>query len=152
MALKPKVTKAQQDKAAQEKALKAQEKALKAQERAAKAAEAEEDQDNTFSDTFYYEMNKLGSYTRQDATNALKALQSATLEHLVQKGRCLVNNVGRFALSPRDEREGVNPRTRERVRIPASMGVSFRPAKAMKVALVDVKVPVLETSEETVAE
>ena len=39
---------------------------------------------------------------------------------------------GTFEVRERKEREGINPRSKEKITIPASRTVGFRPAKALK--------------------
>lgn len=39
---------------------------------------------------------------------------------------------GKFEVTERGERDGINPATKERIRIKASKNVKFRPAKSLK--------------------
>jgi DNA-binding protein HU-beta len=43
-----------------------------------------------------------------------------------------VSGFGSFEIRNRAERQGTNPRTREKVTIPASKAVGFRPASSLK--------------------
>lgn len=46
-----------------------------------------------------------------------------------------LSGFGTFELRQRSERQGVNPRTKEAITIPASKTVGFKPGKALKESL-----------------
>jgi DNA-binding protein HU-beta len=53
-----------------------------------------------------------------------------------QRGeRCSIPGLGSFAVSERKAREGLNPRTKEKIRIPASKNVRFKAGKDLKTQL-----------------
>lgn len=54
---------------------------------------------------------------------------------LTEKGVVDLAGFGKFDVRYRAERDGFNPQTREKIRIPASHSVGFRPAKALKDAV-----------------
>jgi DNA-binding protein HU-beta len=50
-----------------------------------------------------------------------------------QKGeRCAIPGLGSFSVSQRSAREGLNPRTREKITIPASKNVRFKAGKDLR--------------------
>ena len=51
---------------------------------------------------------------------------------ITEEGRLSYPGFGTFEVRERKEREGLNPRTKEKITIPASKTVGFRPAKALK--------------------
>ena len=74
----------------------------------------------------------LGS-SRAEAERALDAFVEGVLEGL-KKGKedVAILGFGSFRVSHRKERMGTNPQTKERIQIPASIGVGFRAGKALK--------------------
>ena len=58
------------------------------------------------------------------------------ISELCQRGeRCSVPGLGSFAVSQRKAREGRNPRTKEKITIPASKNVRFKAGKDLRDAL-----------------
>ena len=53
-------------------------------------------------------------------------------ETLVQEGRIELRNFGVFEVKQRKARKGRNPRTGEKVKVPAKMVVTFRPGRQME--------------------
>lgn len=73
--------------------------------------------------------------SRRDAANAVDAVLDTVTD--VLKGRDSVNftGFGKFATSDRKARQGVNPRTGEKVQIPASTVPKFTAGSALKSAV-----------------
>jgi nucleoid DNA-binding protein len=77
----------------------------------------------------------LGS-SRADAERSLDAFVESVLEGLKKGQDVAILGFGSFRVSHRKARMGTNPQTKERIQIPASIGVGFRAGKALKERLV----------------
>ena len=73
----------------------------------------------------------LGS-SKAEAERALAAFVDTVVEGLVADGDVAILGFGSFRISRRKARMGTNPQTKERIEIPASIGVGFRAGKAIK--------------------
>ena len=73
----------------------------------------------------------LGS-SKAEAERALHAFIDSVTEGLVKDGDVAILGFGTFRRSERKARMGTNPQTKERIHIPASVGVTFRAGKALK--------------------
>ena len=70
--------------------------------------------------------------SKSQAKQAVSAVFTAMSEHLAAGERIQVSGFGSFEVRDRAERQGTNPRTREKVTIPASKKVGFRPASSLR--------------------
>lgn len=70
--------------------------------------------------------------TKSEAKKAVSAVFDTLSERLASGDRVQVSGFGSFEIRDRAERQGTNPRTREKVTIPASKAVGFRPASSLK--------------------
>jgi integration host factor subunit beta len=69
---------------------------------------------------------------------ALQAVQrtfDGITETLVEEGRIELRNFGVFEVKKRKPRRACNPRTGEKVKVPARMVVTFKPGKEMEVRI-----------------
>ena len=82
---------------------------------------------------------------QRDAEQAVKALQDAIVDALVQGQRIEIRGFGSFSIHHRPERTGRNPRSGEAVAIPEKRVPHFKPGKALREA-VDQRTAELETS------
>jgi DNA-binding protein HU-beta len=73
--------------------------------------------------------------TQAQANKALQSFIAAVSEEIKGSGSINVNGLGTFSVSERAARSGINPRTREPIKIPSSKSVKFKCAKALKDAL-----------------
>ncbi len=73
----------------------------------------------------------LGS-SKAEAERALNAFTGSVSEGLIKDGDVAILGFGTFRRSERKARMGTNPQTKERIHIPASVGVTFRAGKALK--------------------
>jgi nucleoid DNA-binding protein len=73
----------------------------------------------------------LGS-SRADAERSLDAFVESVVEGLKKGQDVAILGFGSFRVSHRKARMGTNPQTKERIEIPASIGVGFRAGKALK--------------------
>lgn len=76
-------------------------------------------------------MNEIAAKAGLNKTDAKKALD-ATLESIAQalanEDKVSLLNFGTFSVVEKEARMGINPRTKERIEIPARKVVKFKPA------------------------
>ena len=72
---------------------------------------------------------------QRDAEQAVKALQDAIVDALVQGQRIEIRGFGSFSIHHRPERTGRNPRSGESVLVPAKRLPHFKPGKALREAV-----------------
>ena len=77
---------------------------------------------------------KLGS-TRKSAEEAVDTVFNAITYALAQGEEVLISGFGLFTLKKRSARMGINPRTKERIEIPATVTPKFRAGKNLKTAV-----------------
>ena len=73
--------------------------------------------------------------TKADSTRAIDATFAAITEALVKGDKVPLVGFGTFAVSERAAREGRNPRTGEKVAIPARVAVTIKAGSKLKDAL-----------------
>jgi DNA-binding protein HU-beta len=73
----------------------------------------------------------LGS-SKADAERALMSFVDAIKGGLKKDGDVAILGFGTFRKTIRKARVGTNPQTKERIEIPASVGVGFRAGKSLK--------------------
>ena len=64
--------------------------------------------------------------------STVRQVFDAVVEVLMHRGRVEIDGVGEFALCQRKARTARNPRTGERINVPAKVAVKFTPANALK--------------------
>lgn len=72
---------------------------------------------------------------KKQATAAVDAIFDAIVKELSKGGEVSIPGFGVFRVSKRAAREGINPRTGEKIQIAASIKPKFRAAKALKEAV-----------------
>ena len=72
---------------------------------------------------------------KTDAKRALQSLVAAIIDSVAAGRQVRLTDFGTFGVTERSAREGRNPRTGERIHIPASTSPNFRPGKAFKEAV-----------------
>ena len=72
---------------------------------------------------------------QRDAEQAVKALQDAIVDALVQGQRIEIRGFGSFALHHREPRIGRNPKTGKSVEVAAKAVPHFKPGKALRDAV-----------------
>lgn len=70
--------------------------------------------------------------SKAQAKQAVTAVLEVVSDRLAEGDRVQISGFGTFEIRERAEREGINPRTREKTRIAASRSVGFRPSSALK--------------------
>ncbi len=73
--------------------------------------------------------------TKKDVEKAVKAYEEVVTSELVKGGKIQSVGFGTFEVAERKEREGRNPKTKEKITIPASKSVKFKVGKALKEAV-----------------
>ncbi len=70
--------------------------------------------------------------TKKDAEKALKAFIDVVGNELSKGEKVQLAGFGTFEVVERAAREGINPRTKETIQIPASKAPKFKPMKSLK--------------------
>ena len=70
--------------------------------------------------------------SKAQAKQAVAAVVDALGERLASGDRIQISGLGTFEVRDRAAREATNPRTREKVQVPASKAVGFRAASALR--------------------
>jgi DNA-binding protein HU-beta len=70
--------------------------------------------------------------TKADAKKAVQAVVETLSERLGSGDRIQISGLGSFAVRERAARQATNPRTKEKVQVPASKAVGFRAAAALR--------------------
>lgn len=73
--------------------------------------------------------------SKKVAKSVLASLVKAIQESLKTDGNIRIDGLGTFVVSDRKARTGVNPRTQEKINIPATKVPAFRAAKVLKDAV-----------------
>ena len=70
--------------------------------------------------------------SKKEATAAFDAFVNYISETCQSGERCSIPGLGSFSVTQRKAREGRNPRTKEKITIPASRNVRFKAGKDLK--------------------
>jgi len=70
--------------------------------------------------------------TKKDARRVIKTVFAVAAEGLEEGQTVKVNGFGRFIVKHKEERKGVNPKTKEAIMVPATRVVAFKPAENLK--------------------
>jgi DNA-binding protein HU-beta len=73
--------------------------------------------------------------TRRDAAKAVEAFLETITETLKGGGEVSFTGFGKFSPTPRAARQGINPRTGEKLHIPATTSPKFTAGSQLKAAL-----------------
>ncbi len=73
--------------------------------------------------------------TKKLAEEAVNEVFAEITETLEDGGEMSISGFGKFEVKTRAARTGINPATKQKIEIPASKAVAFRPAKALKDAV-----------------
>lgn len=73
--------------------------------------------------------------TKKAATEVLDLIIDETVKTLKHGGKVDISGFGKFVTKERKAREGINPTTKEKIKIPACKVPGFKPAKAFKEAV-----------------
>jgi DNA-binding protein HU-beta len=81
------------------------------------------------------EMSKITEFTMKKSTKAIDGIVAAIEEGVRVDGEVKIVGFGAWVKRVRAEHEGVNPKTRERITIPATATVGFKASKNLKEAV-----------------
>ena len=70
--------------------------------------------------------------TKKDAERALKAFVDGVTDELKQGEKVQLVGFGTFEVAGRPARQGINPKTKQTIEIPASRAPKFKAGKALK--------------------
>lgn len=73
--------------------------------------------------------------TKKDALIAVDTIFEVISKTLAEGGKVDISGFGKFEVSERAARTGINPSTKEKIEIPASKSAKFKAAKALKDAV-----------------
>lgn len=73
--------------------------------------------------------------TKKNATIAVDAIFNEIVTTLENGGKVEISGFGKFEVRQREAREGVNPKTKERITIAASKSPVFKASKILKEAV-----------------
>lgn len=73
--------------------------------------------------------------TKKDATVAIDTIFEEITKTLAENGKVDISGFGKFEISERPARMGINPATKEPLQIAASKAPKFKAAKALKEAV-----------------
>jgi DNA-binding protein HU-beta len=86
-------------------------------------------------DTLVKEMAKNSKLTQKESKLALEAFVEVVQETLKKGEKVLVAGLGQFVCRDRAERQGVNPKTSEKITIAARKVPAFKASKTLKEAV-----------------
>ena len=72
---------------------------------------------------------------RADAQRSLEAVLEAITQGVQRDEKVQITGFGTFSKKTRAARDGINPATKEKIRIPESTTCGFKPASALKDAM-----------------
>ena len=81
------------------------------------------------------EMAKKSGLHKSVCANALDAFMGCVQDTLKKGDKVALTGFGTFEAKERKAREGINPRTKETVKIPASKAPAFKAGKTLKDAI-----------------
>ncbi|AFO51969.1 DNA-binding protein hu-alpha [Candidatus Mycoplasma haematolamae str. Purdue] len=70
--------------------------------------------------------------SKEQADNVLKFYEEIVLQELEANKEFVLLNLGKFKIAMRAERSGMNPKTKEPIKIPACNVPKFSPSKRLK--------------------
>lgn len=76
--------------------------------------------------------------SKKDSEKALNAVIAAITDALIEGDKVQLTGFGTFEVRDKKEKEAINPRTKEKIVVPARKSPAFKAGKALKDA-VDVK-------------
>ncbi len=71
-------------------------------------------------------------FSKKDSEKALNAVIASITDALVSGDKVQIVGFGTFEVRQRDAKEAINPRTKEKIKIPAKKAPAFKAGKALK--------------------
>jgi DNA-binding protein HU-beta len=81
---------------------------------------------------FVDKLAEKGQTTKKHASDAIELVFQTIADALVAGQEISVPGFGKFSIVLRKARSGINPRTKEKIKIKAAKAPKFSPAKALK--------------------
>lgn len=81
---------------------------------------------------FVDKLAEKGQTTKKHASDAIELVFKTIAEALVSGQEISIPGFGKFSIVVRKARSGINPRTKEKIRIEETKAPKFSPAKALK--------------------
>ena len=81
------------------------------------------------------ENNEKSELTKKDAEKALNAVVTSITDALVDGDKVQIVGFGTFEVRERSAKEAINPRTKEKINVPAKKAPAFKAGKALKDAV-----------------
>ena len=75
------------------------------------------------------------SLSKRQATESLNTILDEITKALSKGEEVILTGFGKFKVSQRKEREGINPKTKERIKIPAMKTPKFKAGQTLKDAV-----------------
>lgn len=85
------------------------------------------------------QVSKQTDLSQKKIEAVLKSIIGAIHDSLKKEGEIRIDGLGTFKVTERKARTGVNPQTKQKMQIPATKAPTFRPAKALKDTVKDLK-------------
>lgn len=73
--------------------------------------------------------------SKKDSEKALNAVIAAVTDALVESDKVQLTGFGTFEVRDKKEKEAINPRTKEKIIVPARKSPAFKAGKALKDAV-----------------
>jgi integration host factor subunit alpha len=78
---------------------------------------------------------KVGGFSRKEASDLVEAIFETMKETLANGQKIKLSGFGNFVVRDKRARPGLNPRTKERIRLDARRVVRFRPSPVLKAVI-----------------
>lgn len=72
------------------------------------------------------------TFSKRDIARVIESIPRILLNALLKGDRCQWSGFGTFTLSERSERMGINPVTKEKIKLPKTFVAKFKPGKQLK--------------------
>lgn len=76
-----------------------------------------------------------GGLTKKDAEKSLNAVVASITDALVKGDKVQIVGFGTFEVRERSAKEAINPRTQQKIKVPARKAPAFKAGKALKDAV-----------------
>ncbi len=70
--------------------------------------------------------------TKKDAAGIIDFLAETIVEELAKGNTVTIKEIGKFSVTQKEAHTGINPKTLEKVEVPAKKAVTFRASKSLK--------------------
>jgi nucleoid DNA-binding protein len=81
---------------------------------------------------FIANISKSSGLNKKEIARIISSMPKSLAEVLINNEKVTISGFGTFRLSKRKSRIGTNPRTKEKINLPASVSVNFKPSGKFK--------------------